>query len=142
MDILGRREDAEDIVQEVFVALVRAGNTLGHVDNLPAYLFTALRRAATRRAVRQKREPVTSNSDPLDVISEVDLPQNENPRSERLDRALQALPDQQREVVTLKLEGELTFAEIGRVLGVSSNTVASRYRYALEKLRASLMETP
>ncbi len=124
------------------MALVRAGNTLGHVDNLPAYLFTALRRAATRRAVRQKREPVTSNSDPLDVISEVDLPQNENPRSERLDRALQALPDQQREVVVLRIEGELTFAEIGRVLGVSSNTVASRYRYALEKLRASLMETP
>ena len=41
----------------------------------------------------------------------------------------------------MKIDGQLTFAEIGRVLGVSPNTAASRYRYALEKLRAMLQKT-
>jgi RNA polymerase sigma-70 factor (ECF subfamily) len=48
------------------------------------------------------------------------------------------LPPKQREVIAMKIDGELTFAEIGAVLGVSANTAASRYRYALEKLRRSL----
>ena len=52
------------------------------------------------------------------------------------------MPDRQREVVALKIEGELTFAQIGRVLGVRSNTAASPYRYALDKLRTSLAEKP
>ena len=45
------------------------------------------------------------------------------------------LPAQQKEVVTFKIWGELTFDEIARTLDESLNTVASRYRYALEKLK-------
>ncbi len=45
------------------------------------------------------------------------------------------LPPEQKEVLTLKIWGELTFDEIGRTLDLSLNTVASRYRYALQKLR-------
>jgi DNA-directed RNA polymerase specialized sigma24 family protein len=52
-----------------------------------------------------------------------------------LRRALLGLPDDQREVTILHVWGELTFSQIGEVLAVSSNTVASRYRYALAKLR-------
>ncbi len=142
LKFLGRPEDAEDVVQEVFAALVRAGSRLKQVDNLPAYLFTALRRAAAKRAIKRQNEPVTGTTDPSHVLSKSDSTQQDNPHSEQLDRALQALPEQQREVVALKIEGELTFAEIGQVLNLSSNTAASRYRYALEKLRTSLSETP
>jgi RNA polymerase sigma-70 factor (ECF subfamily) len=56
----------------------------------------------------------------------------------RLQRAVLALPDEQRELIALKLDGGLTFAEIASVLAISPNTAASRYRYALEKLRTSL----
>ena len=49
--------------------------------------------------------------------------------------ALTRLPDMYREVVTLKVWGELTFAEIADVLGIPANTAASRYRYGLEELR-------
>jgi RNA polymerase sigma-70 factor (ECF subfamily) len=48
------------------------------------------------------------------------------------------LPCEQREVVLLKIDGELTFAQIAVVMGTSINTAASRYRYALEKLRTEL----
>ena len=57
---------------------------------------------------------------------------------EALAAAVAALPIEQREVIALKIDGDLTFAEIAAVIGISANTAASRYRYALEKLRAAL----
>jgi len=57
---------------------------------------------------------------------------------ERVRAAIALLPEAQREVVALKIDGGLTFAQIARVTNVSLNTAAGRYRYALEKLRATL----
>jgi len=48
------------------------------------------------------------------------------------------LPDEQREVVILKIWNELTFAEIAQILEISQNTAASRYRYALGALKKNL----
>ena len=48
------------------------------------------------------------------------------------------LPKEQSEVLILKIWGDLTFDEIARTLDLSSNTVASRYRYALQKLKDSV----
>ena len=53
-------------------------------------------------------------------------------------RRLAGLPEAQREVVALKIDGGLTFAQIAKVTNVSLNTAAGRYRYALDKLRAAL----
>ena len=74
---------------------------------------------------------------PDDLADPRDVPE----RDEALERALARLPVEQREVVALKVDGELTFAEIGAVMGISPNTAASRYRYALGKLRAELKGT-
>ena len=52
--------------------------------------------------------------------------------------ALDLLPAEQREVLTLKIWNELTFAEIASALGISQNTAASRYRYALAALKKNL----
>ena len=56
----------------------------------------------------------------------------------QLAAALEELPPEQRTVVQLKLWERLTFEEIAAVLELSPNTVASRYRYAIDKLRARL----
>lgn len=56
----------------------------------------------------------------------------------RLQLALQELPDDQREVVLLRLEQELTLEQIGEITGVGRETVKSRLRYALDKLRQKL----
>jgi RNA polymerase sigma factor (sigma-70 family) len=53
-------------------------------------------------------------------------------------RCLAALPQPQREVIVLKIWHRYTFEEIGELLGVSPNTAAGRYRYGMEKLRATL----
>jgi RNA polymerase sigma-70 factor (ECF subfamily) len=54
--------------------------------------------------------------------------------------ALRTLPEEQREVLTMKIWGGLTFPQIALALDVSANTAASRYRYALVKLREQLVE--
>jgi RNA polymerase sigma-70 factor (ECF subfamily) len=140
LGMLGRSEEAEDAVQEVFASLVQSRERLPQVRNLTAYLFTSLRREAGRRAARRAREPAARQNvaDQLAECPDRQPPGNENPYTEALGRALGALPDEQREVVALKINGELTFAEIGLLLNISPNTAASRYRYALEKLRSML----
>src|SRR5262245_6900408 len=138
--LLGSPEEAEDAVQDVFVSLVRAGRGLAEVKDLRAYLFAALRHAAARRVsyrMRQRAVPIDGVQEPA-AVSE--CPGCE--RAVRLERAIRALPPEQRELLALKIDGGLTFAEVAAVLGISPNTAASRYRYALDKLRASLQELP
>jgi RNA polymerase sigma-70 factor, ECF subfamily len=139
--MLGRSEDAEDAVQEVFMALVRSRRRLAEIDDLTAYLFTALRHAAGRYAVR--RQKAAKRVDWLEVASKsenhVDALASGECR-EGLRRALEQLPPEQREVVSYRLAGELTFAQIAQLLEVSTQTAVSRYRYALEKLRLLLKE--
>jgi len=61
-------------------------------------------------------------------------------RREAVEAALRRLPDEQRDVVVLKIWGGLTFQQVAGILDIPSNTAASRYRYALEALRAWLPE--
>jgi RNA polymerase sigma-70 factor, ECF subfamily len=140
--LLGRREDAEDAVQEILISLVRSRKTLAGVNDLTAYLFSALRHAAARCAERRKREPTTSNNveDISAITAHEPTGQDIADKSEKLEKALRKLPEEQREVVLLKIDGQLTFAQIAAVLKISINTAASRYRYALEKLREMLQE--
>jgi len=58
----------------------------------------------------------------------------------RLQRAMEQLPPEQREVLNLRLEQELSLEEIGEITGVGRETVKSRLRYAMDKLRAGLTE--
>jgi RNA polymerase sigma-70 factor (ECF subfamily) len=129
--LLRSRADAEDAVQDVFLGLVRSQGTLGRIENLRAYLFGALRHAAARRAARRD----TAGPLPAEPCSADSRPALDPELSDWLDRALAALPPEQREVLTLKIDGELTFEEVGAVVGISPSTAASRYRYAVEKLR-------
>ncbi len=134
--MLHRPEDAEDALQDVFVSIVRSRRQMTGVNDLRAYLFTALRRAAGRVGERRSRQPAASEA--VDEVPDADRAKKDSPHGERLERALRSLPAEQREVIALKIDGQLTFAQIGRTLGVSVNTAASRYRYALEKLRTTM----
>lgn len=134
--LTGSPHDAEDAVQEVFVGVVRARTRMRSVENLRAYLFAALRRAAFRLTAARRERSLS----PEELLC-LSAAQTKGPDSEQalqLERALRTLPPEQREVLAFKIDGGLTFAEIAGVLGISPNTAASRYRYALGKLRSAL----
>ena len=135
--MLGSREEAEDAVQDVFVGLVQARARLRQVENLKAYLFASLRHAAMRRMRRAK----TSQFDTAEVAMPAADVGPDAEISRRLDVALRRLPREQREVIALHVDAGLTFAEIAAVLDLSANTAASRYRYAMEKLREAMKES-
>jgi RNA polymerase sigma-70 factor (ECF subfamily) len=132
--------DAEDVVQTAFVRWWRQ-NPSASKEHYPL-LFAAVRSASldllrknTRRVLREEHPDAVSlgSSD-----SCFDAPLERQEDAAALEAALSQLPQPQREVVVLRIWGELTFAEIGTSLGESMHTVASRYRAGLETLRKLL----
>ncbi|MBI5723359.1 MAG: sigma-70 family RNA polymerase sigma factor [Planctomycetes bacterium] len=131
MRILGNQADAEDAVQETFSALVRGRGRIGGVADLKAYIFASLRRAAFRISRNRRRRPAAALDESVLAAPQDDV----DAEAERLWALAAALPGEQREVLAMKIQAELTFEQIGGMLGVSPNTAASRYRYALQKLQ-------
>jgi len=126
--------DAEDIVQEAFVKFWRRNHK---VDNR-ALLYSAVRSIAldfVRRNSRRARREASAFGE-----TEFSEPQFEieDETQRALAEAIDGLPREQREVLVMKIWNELTFAEIAGALGISQNTAASRYRYALAALKKML----
>lgn len=128
--------DAEDIVHDLFVELARHRIRLAAVADLEAYVFTMLRHAVSRRRRRAAidRRAVAALGQQRKHHGHGSTRPAATP-DDQLQAAVAALPHAQREVVALKLQGGLTFAEIAAAMGTSLNTAASRYRYAMERLR-------
>jgi len=132
----GSREDAADVVQEVFVALAATGARLDRVRRPRSYLLRMTHRAASRLARRRR---------PVESLDEVLLPApGASPelraQTRQAARALGTLPARQREAVGLHLVLGLSFREIGEATGVSRFTAASRYRLGMARLRRLMGE--
>jgi RNA polymerase sigma-70 factor (ECF subfamily) len=109
------------------------------VKNWWAYLLTILRHEAARS---KKRSHQGKNEQPIEITDPATFHEEENclDKLPQLDLQLNRLPDEQKQVVRLKTEAGLTFAEIAELLQLSPNTAASRYRYAIDRLRRELRE--
>lgn len=136
------RADAEDVVQEAFVRFWRSRHKAADPK---AYLFGCVKHCALdslrSRRRRVRREEAASRTEHLpDALFSTSLEQDE--RRAAIEAALQQLPEAQREVLVMKIWGSLSFPQIADALEISANTAASRYRYALAKLREQLAEEP
>jgi RNA polymerase sigma-70 factor (ECF subfamily) len=126
--------DAQDLVQE---AVLEATERQFNGAPPPAALvFATIHRRAIdnarsedRRLERERRASAWEEQVWFDTRVE-----DQETRT-LMERALRQLPDAYREVITLKIWGELTFAEIAEALSIPANTAASRYRYGLTELR-------
>jgi RNA polymerase sigma-70 factor (ECF subfamily) len=135
--ILCSLHDAKDVLQMVFVRIVRKRHQLAKVHCLDAYIFRIARNEALRLIGRRKTDSTAKTfKEPWLITSESNR-QSED-LNERLQTALARLPQKQREVIVMKTYRHKTFLEIAQLLGLSQNTVASRYRYGMEKLRILL----
>jgi RNA polymerase sigma-70 factor (ECF subfamily) len=130
--------DAEDVVQEAFVHFWRSRQ---RAADPAAYLYTCVKNCALDwqrgRQRQSRREQVVARPE-AETLFSGSLEQEE--RRAAIDCALSTLPENQREVLVMKIWGELSFPQIGEALQISANTAASRYRYALDKLREELAE--
>jgi len=140
MALLNDTTVAEDVVHDVFVSLAQSGTRSQLHGNLRGYLTTCvvnrvrdLVRARKRRDSAWKEEiPSGLGVDPPDtrVIGDE--------RSQLMTRALARLPDEQREVIALHLNGQMKFRQIARLQNVPLSTVRGRYRHGLNRLRSIL----
>ena len=125
--------EAEDVLQETFVALLKMER---EPENGLHYCIRGFR----NRALNYRRGLLRRLARELESTRWFERHGDESPQERAAMRCLQKLPPDQREVIVLKIWHEHTFEELGELLQLSPNTVAGRYRYGMEKLRACLKE--
>ncbi|MHC4154045.1 MAG: RNA polymerase sigma factor [Planctomycetota bacterium] len=142
ISLLSDIQSAEDCLHDVFVDFAGAVDGLMIHSNLKSYLISCVANRARdqlRKRTRQSKcQPEQLCSPPMSTSPTKQLIDAEE--SVRVFEALAELPYQQREVFLLHVQGQMRFREIAGLLGVSINSVQSRYRYAIEKLQAILKE--
>jgi RNA polymerase sigma-70 factor, ECF subfamily len=122
---------AEDVVHQVFLRLLSSEIVMPDVP--VAYIYRAVRNAAPNARRNGRRDA------PLDPQRGVFKHRGGNMEAAlALEKVLEELPEEQREVVVMRIWSGLTLEEAAATTGAPLNTVASRYRYALDKLREKL----
>lgn len=134
---------ADEVFQDTWQRVVAAGRDWRPEAAFATWLYRIARnRIADHWRASQHRPPAPDDADARTArVEDPETPERQLDAWQRrrdLWQALEALPDEQREVVLLRLEQELTLDEIADITGAGRETVKSRLRYAMDKLRAAL----
>lgn len=140
---LRERSLTDELFQDVWQRVITARADWSPDAAFASWLYRIARnRLADHWRARRHRPPAPDDADErLARLPDDKTPENtlsEFQQRRRLALALDELPDEQREVILLRLQQELTLEEIGRITGAGRETVKSRLRYAMDKLRARL----
>ena len=137
LSIVCSEHEAEDLMHDLFMKIVVKRHRIIKADNFKAYIFRMARNLAMEKMRHNKKEKAfLKNADYL-IINEQEEEISDKNKQE-LHLALLELPIEQKEVITMKIFQEMTFEKISESLGLSINTLASRYRYGMKKLRKIL----
>jgi RNA polymerase sigma-70 factor (ECF subfamily) len=145
---------AEDVMQETFLRVIKGAEAYERQAKFTTWLYTIARNLCVDAARRGKHRKVASLDAPvggdedgaalIDMVSDgkqgADSAALDKELRARMQKAIASLPDEQREIFLLREMADLQFNEIAKVVGCPENTVKSRMRYALEKLREALEE--
>jgi RNA polymerase sigma-70 factor (ECF subfamily) len=145
---------AEDLLQETFLRVIKGSEEYERQAKFKTWLYTIARNLCIDASRRGKHRRARSIDEPLgdgegsatllDVTADkkpaVDRAVIGKELSARIQDAVDALVPEQREVFLMREVSDLSFKEIAEIVGCPENTVKSRMRYALEKLREALEE--
>jgi len=153
---LGDAGSAEDLTQETFLRVVNHRAAFRTGSRFTTWIYAIARNLAVdemrKRRCRRHRsldEPLGNrDGDPGRTLGDLVGDPKERTEAQAADREMRAaleaaigrLPEEQREVFTLREMAGLSFQEIAEVVGCNENTVKSRMRYALERLQAALRD--
>ena len=139
--LIGDVNTAEDIVHDVFVKFAQSSERLKLTGSLKGYLVTSVINRARNYRRDTSRHCETDIEEAGLLSSSERGPQQWAVLSEQLTQlrdALQELPYEQREVIYLRMEMDMTFRQISTLQGAPVDTVKGRYRYAIHKLQSLL----
>ena len=137
------RATAEDIFQEAWGKIIKARESYRPTAKFTTYLYRVAHNCFIDYLRRNRRHAQTANVEPdsqPDAGESPDMLVERSLARRRLDAALQTLPDEQRDVFLLHEEAGLNLEQIASVTGSNRETVKSRLRYAVKKLRAAIEE--
>ena len=139
--LTGNVNAAEDMVQDVFVKFTQSAERIRLTGNLKNYLITSVINRV-RNYQRDNRRHCEAGLDGADLVMSTERGPLQwavlSERLELLSRALQELPYEQREVISLRMETDLPFRRIAKLQRTSVNTAKGRYRYGINRLRSLL----
>jgi RNA polymerase sigma-70 factor (ECF subfamily) len=144
-------DDAHDLAQKAFLRALEAARKTLRSDPPDAFPFRAwlirialnLGKNHVRDAIRWRRAPV-EEADEADEAGGVARTPAVHERMERdeqrhmMQAAVRGLPERQRDVLTLRVDGELSFRQIAETLGITENNAKVHFHHAAKKLRALL----
>lgn len=138
---LGNGDDAKDVLQETYLKLHTWISTADglHIQNLRSYIFRTLTNVCAKwqtSASRIKTIPLDTNVDIADTKADAI---NET-LYRRIAQLLAEIPDEQAEVIRLRIYGDNSFAEVAEILSLPLPTVKSRFLYGLEKIRKGMKQ--
>ena len=146
---------AEDLLQDVFLRVIRSAKRYSPRAKFTTWLYTIARNLCVDNARRAKHRrhaslDQTLGNDPSGKQTLLDRVADQGPGVDRqamgaklrhnIQEAVASLSDEQREVFLMREQLNLPFKEISEIVGCPENTVKSRMRYALEHLRRCLDE--
>lgn len=149
---VGNRSLAEDLLQEVFLRVVKSAASYKREAKFTTWLYTIARNICIDNSRRAKHRRAASLDQPIgkdeskrtmgdrvaDKKQDVDRKLTSLRLQDRIEKALMLLSDDQREVFLMREKLNLQFKEIAEIVGCSENTIKSRMRYALDNLRKEL----
>ena len=136
---LGDEKESEDMVQEAFIRYYRENET-NKIVYAKAWLYKTLHRLCVDHI--RKRSPMKTV--PLEAISNLEDETHQHLYREymRIEQLLKPLPEEQATIVKMHFTDDLSMSEIAEILCLPRDTVKSRYRYAMEKLRKIMNRKP
>ncbi len=128
-------------MQDVFVSFAQTGSRIQPAGDLKKYLVTCVANRIRNRRRDSARHETSALDEAREIICVAQRPEQWailNEELRLLSKAMAQIPYEQREVIGLYMEGDLTFRQIAEIQNASINTVQGRYRYGMTKLRSLL----
>ena len=138
---LGNEDEAKDVLQDTFLKICSrfSDEKNDGVKDLRSYIYRTLSNLCSSRQAVSGRLRVI----PLDAHIDLAAPSIENNETDlnRIARLLDTIPDEQAEVIRLRIYGNNSFADVAEILSLPLPTVKSRFLYGLEKIRRAMKQT-
>ena len=129
---IGNREEAEDILQDVFLKLFEKDFEIENDESMRMYLYRMVFNSCNDWHRHKRQEPI-----PLNQVQIADDEDEHALHEEyrRIWKMLSTLPSEQADVITMHLTDGLTFVEIAKITETAETTIKSRFKSGIEKLR-------